>query len=174
MRGVMMLSRGVRRVPLHYEHPKKQRYDYRTMTYVEDFQPVFDRFYVPAVREWLANWELWQKGEHPDQQVEDAPGYSYEDWDGPGPDPDFHYPGAAWPKGTEMGICMYESVTEGTPISRVYPDTPEGRQAMAEQIASEDTSITSAMTVADWLEVIEGQTSIMGTDIGTGGVARAS
>lgn len=174
MRGVMMLSRGIRRVPLDYEHPKKQRYDFKSMTYVEDFQPVFDGFYVPTVREWLTNWELWQRGEHPDQADPDHAKYTFEEWDGNGPDPDFYYPGEAWPEDAEMGICMYESVTEGTPISRVYPDTPEGRRAMAEQIAGEDTSITSSMSVSDWLEVIEGQTSIMGTDVSTGGVARAS
>lgn len=173
MPAVMMLSRELRRVPLDYEHPKKQRYDLRTLTYVEDFQPVFDRFYVPEVREWLANWELWQKGEHPDQKRDDPPEYSFEDWDGNGPDPDYHYPGDAWPKDAEMGICMYESVTEGTPISDVYPDTPAGRRAMAEQIAHEDTSITSSLTVDDWLEVINSQT-IVGTEIGTGDPVRVA
>jgi hypothetical protein len=164
--AVMMLSRGIRRVPLRYEHPKRERFDYRTMQYVESYQPVFERFYVPAVREWLAGWEQWQKGEHPDQQREDPPEYSYEEWEGKGPDPDFYYPGEAWPDDAEMGICMYESITEGTPISGVYPDTAAGRHDMAAELATGDTSITSHFTAQDWLDVINGQ--IFGTDIPTG------
>lgn len=174
MPGVMMLSRGVRRVPLGYEHPKVEKFNGLQMRYVESYQPVFDAFYVPTVREWLAEWEAWQKGEHPDQR-EDPPACSFEEWNGNGPDPDFYYPGEAWPEGAEMGICMYESVSEGTPISDVYPDTPEGRRAMAEQIARNDTSITRAMTVADWLEVINSQTGApFGTHIGTGQPVRSA
>jgi hypothetical protein len=29
-----------------------------------------------------------------------------------------------------MGICTYEEVSEGAPISPIYPDTPEGRQQL--------------------------------------------
>jgi hypothetical protein len=164
MPAVMMLSREVRRVPLDFQHPTKRRYDVRTGSYVEDHQPVFDRFYVPAVREWLAGWEAWQTSPHPR-----ADGRTFEEWDGNGPDPDYYYPGAAWPEGAEMGICMYETVTEGTPISAVYPDTPKGRADMAAELARTDTSITSSLTAADWLEVIEASAvAPMGTDLHSG------
>lgn len=158
---LMMLSREVRRVPLNYEHPKKSRYDVQTMTYVEDFQPVCDRFYVPAVREWLANWERWQTNPDPA-----GGGCSFEEWDGNGPDPDYHYPGEAWPDGAEMGIRMYESVSEGTPISAVYPDTPGGREAMAQELSERTGAITDGMSPNDWMRVIEGQA--LAKDIHTG------
>lgn len=82
MPGVMMLSRGIRRVPLNYEHPQRERFDYRSMSHVKSPQPVFDQFYVPAVREWLAGWERWQTSPAPA-----ADGCSYEEWEGNGPDP---------------------------------------------------------------------------------------
>jgi hypothetical protein len=177
----MMLCRTVRSVPLGYEHPKRDRWDFRRATYTQDFQPVFDRFYVPAVREWLAEWDAWPKGEHPDQQPSDhlpssdISNYTFEEWSGNGPNPNYYHPGAAWPADAEMGICMYETVTEGTPISRVYPDTTEGRQAMAEEIARDDTSITSSLTVDDWLGVINGQAgAVFGTEAATGVTVRGT
>jgi hypothetical protein len=146
---MMMLSRGVRRQPRTYDPPRRRAGGY---------QPVHDRFYVPAAREWLAGWEAWQRGEHPDQQRDDPPTCSFEEWHGEGPDPDYHYPGEAWPAGAEMGIRMYETVTEGTPISAWHPDTGEGRRAMAAELAApgNDTGLTSDLSAEDWLRIIEG------------------
>lgn len=173
MPGVMMLSREVRRVPLDFQHPKRRDYSYRKRDYVESYQPIFDGFYVPVVREWLAERDLWQRGEHPDQGKSAATDCSFETWAGNGPDPDYYYPGEAWPADVEMGICMYETVTEGTPISAVYPDTPEGRAAMAAELARTDTSITSSLTEADWLEVISrSAVAPIGTDIASGAPVR--
>lgn len=32
----------------------------------------------------------------------------------------------------QMGIAVYETTTEGTPVSPVFPDTPQGRYALVE------------------------------------------
>lgn len=157
---MMMLSRNVRRVPLDFRHPRNSR----------GFQPLYDAFYVPTVRAWLVEWEAWQKGEHADQikyaSEPERVAYPFEEWSDNGPDPDYYYPGEAWPEGVEMGICMYESVTEGTPISAVYPDTADGRVAMANELAGGDHGITSGLSVQDWLGVITEQ--IAARDIHTG------
>lgn len=160
MPAYMMMSRGIRRVPKDYEPPTNDR--------TGRPEPCFDEFYVVKSRQWLAQWEEWQKGEHPNQkQYQIAADVTFEDWDGKGPDPDYYYPGERWPEGSEMGIRMYESVTEGTPISRWYPDTDEGREAMAEELAGDvDTGITSHLTKEDWLNVINEQVSAV--DIHTG------
>lgn len=158
---LMMLSRKVRRVPLDFQHPRNSR---------GDFQPLYDGFYVPAVREWLADWEAWQKGEHADQVKYAERGKPltcpFEEWGGNGPDPDYYYPGAGWPEGVELGICMYEEVTEGTPISAVYPDTEEGRDAMARELAGAEHGITTGMTAKEWRGVIDG--GVFAKDIHTG------
>jgi hypothetical protein len=152
---VMMLSRTVRRVPLGYEHPVDRR---------GNPQPRFDRFYVPAVEEWLAARERWVSGEDPDRA--EHPDMDYGDWEGDAPDPDYYHRGRGWPEGVEMGIQMYEEVSEGSPISGVYPDTDDGRRAMAEELSRQDTGITSDFTAGDWRGVIDGQ--VFGTDIKTG------
>jgi hypothetical protein len=154
---LMMMSREVRRVPLDYEAPRSERHG--------SWQPRFDKFYVPTVKQWLADREAWENGTHPDRAGHD---YSFEEWDGNGPDPDYYYPGEGWPEDAEMGIQMYETVTEGTPISRVYPDTPGGRRAMAEELTTIDSGITSGLTVDQWLQIIDGQT--LARDIHTGEV----
>lgn len=149
---LMMLSREVRRVPLDFEHPRNSR---------GDFQPVYDEFYVPKVRAWLAGWDHWQTS--PDPRAE---GETFEDWHGDGPDPDYYHLGADWPEGAELGICMYETVTEGTPISAVYADTADGRIAMAGELAGGEYGITTGLSVQDWLGVITGQ--LVAKDVHTG------
>lgn len=161
MRAVMMLSRNVRRVPMDYDPPRDPRGGYH---------PTYDQFYADALREWEEEKARWDAGERPDFCSPENRDLSYEEWDGPAPDPEFYYPGSAWPEDAEMAIRMYEDVTEGTPISRPYPDTPAGRRAMANELATRDSGLTSNFTVADWLEVIDGQ--IMGTDITTGAIVR--
>lgn len=153
----MMLNREVRRVPLGYEPPRNVYGHYC---------PVFDQFYADALREWQEAKRKWDAGERPDYCSAANRNLSYEEWDGPAPNPDYYLPGATWPEGTVLGICMYETVTEGTPISAVYPDRPDGYRAMAEEIVAKDTSITRAMTVADWLEVINNSAvAPLGTDV---------
>ena len=44
----------------------------------------------------------------------------------------------------EMGICLYETTTEGTPLTPIFPDTPEGQKDLA-AYASE-----YATAYADW------------------------
>ncbi len=151
---LMLLSREVRRVPLDYEPPQDERGHPR---------PVFDRFYGDALAEWEAGKRRWDTGEDPDRR---ARNYSWEEWVGEKPDPDFYLPGVAWPEGAVIGIRMYETVTEGTPISRAYPDTEEGRTAMAAELASANTSITSGMTAAEWRQIIDGGLGVK--DIHTG------
>jgi hypothetical protein len=161
---LMMLSRKVRRVPMDFEHPRNSRGDH---------QPLYDGFYVSAVREWLAGWEAWQKGEHADQikyaAEPERVAYTFEEWHGTGPDPDYYYPGETWPEGTTLGICMYEDVMEGTPISAIYPDTEEGRDAMARELAGAEHGITTGMTAEEWRQVIDGQ--VTARDIHTGEVS---
>jgi len=48
----------------------------------------------------------------------------------------------------EMGICAYEEVSEGTPISPVFPDTPEGRIALGKYCA-QNTRILNRPVTAD-------------------------
>lgn len=158
---VMMLSREIRRVPLDYDPPYRAGRGY---------QPVFDKFYDDALAEWQEEKRRWDAGERPSYLKSENEGMSFEEYHGEAPDPDYYYPGSAWPEDAEMAIRMYESVSEGTPISRPYPDTPAGRLAMANELVTQSTGITSDFSREEWLEVIEGQ--VVGTNIDTGEIVR--
>jgi len=166
---IMMLQRVIRRVPLHYEHPRDDE---------GHFRPKYAKLWDDVMCEWLAGWEKWKRGEHEAQSLRYTrdcdsgkvgelvypPGTPYVEYEAP-PGPEY-YRTRPWPEGAEMGIQMYEDVSEGTPISKVYPDTEDGRLAMARELAENPKGITKGMTVDEWLKVIDGE--LFGKDIHTG------
>jgi hypothetical protein len=89
---------------------------------------------------------------------------TYAEWTGERPRQEDYMP--VFPRNSKLGICMYEEVTEGTPISPVYTDTPEGRQAMADYLTDNPRGISRGMTADDWLAVIGGYLTAI--DIHTG------
>jgi hypothetical protein len=101
---VMMLSREIRRVPLDYDPPYRDRHGY---------WPVFDRFYDDALAKWQEEKRRWDAGERPSYFKSEDEGMSFEEYHGEAPDPDYYYSGSAWPEDAEMAIRMYESVSEG-------------------------------------------------------------
>lgn len=163
---VMMSGRELRRVPLDYQHPTDSQGRNR---------PIFLEFYEDALERWVAEWREWQAGTHPDLQRDglaaDAKRLLFAEWHGGPPDPET-YLTVRWPEDAEMGIQMWETVTEGTPISRVFPDSDDGRRAMAEELAStQGNTILAHFTPDDWLGVISGE--VIGTEIGSGAPVEA-
>lgn len=58
----------------------------------------------------------------------------------------------------EMGICAYESTTEGTPISPVHPDTPQGRFEIARHCAENYTVLASQKgDIETWAAILYGK-----------------
>lgn len=107
------MGREIRRVPDNWEHPKNE--DGR-------YHPMFDDDFESALKEWLDGYELWKKGEHPDQTAdwieENMP---YWEWAGAPPDPDYYHPkfeNADW-------YQVYETVSEGTPVTPPFPTKEE-------------------------------------------------
>lgn len=112
------MGRECRRVPADWQHPK--RADGR-----EGYQPMCDRGFRAAADEWLANCLLWSEGQHPDQIAH--PEYSakfpfYWQWSSSPPDDEYFRPD--WPEESRTHYQMYETTSEGTPISPVFA-TPE-------------------------------------------------
>lgn len=114
------MGREIRRVTPNWEHPKKERYDMRLGRYVEDYQPLFDKPFAPAMREWYAGWEAWERGERP-QGAEDSS--TFWDWDGGPPDPHYYRP--AWAEGEATWWQVYETVSEGTPVTPPFATQEE-------------------------------------------------
>lgn len=154
-RMMMMLSRAVRRVPLEWEHPRDERGHHI---------PLFDRDYSAAASDWDRECAEWDRGEYPDYASESSKAMGYAEWAGDRPCAESYMP--VFPSDAKLGICMYEEVTEGTPISGVYPDTPQGRSDLAEFLADNPTGVTAGMTADEWLQIISG--GLGAKDIHTG------
>lgn len=109
------MGREIRRVPADWEHPKERKYDYRTATTIESFHPLFDRPFMHVAREWMDKARAWDDDTDPDCAKHKAKHPFWWQWSGNPPDPKYYRPD--WPAGTATHYQMYETVTEGTPVT---------------------------------------------------------
>jgi len=106
------MSRAIRRVTADWKHPKLKN---------DKFQPMFDEFYGKVLGEWLENKAKWGNGTHPDLRNEpwlkdDCSNYA--DWaEKPKAD---SYSTHEFEEADLTHIQLYETITEGTPISPVF------------------------------------------------------
>ncbi len=109
------MGREIRRVPEGWEHPMNKR---------NEFIPLYDEPYEPVAKKWLSDCILWAKGEHEDQRTEtgeERPGYFW-DWHGDPPSEESYRPEFE----TEpTWLRVYETVTEGTPVSPAFATADE-------------------------------------------------
>jgi hypothetical protein len=125
------MGREIRRVPFDWEHPKKQVPDYRTGRMVEQFQPLYDRDFESAMANWLKELDEWKTSEF-EQVLKEHPAYGYDvnqpyrafcEYNGCAPDPDYHRP--MWSEDIELGYAVYETVSEGTPVTPAFATKEE-------------------------------------------------
>ena len=138
------MGREIRRVPENWEHPKDENGNHI---------PLFDHSYKEAVKNWDEENEMWPKGFRKDfvsdeyvlKDVEYD--YPYIEWAGERPVKEDHMP--EWDESEKTHIQMYETCTEGTPISPVM-DTPE---KLARWLADNNASAFGSMTASydEWL-----------------------
>lgn len=110
------MSREIRRVPKGWEHPRNEKGQYIAM---------FDEDYDSAAEEWTLSFSLWAKGEHKDQLKDSGAGKKYKhywDWAGEPPDKESYRPRFVDPADH---FQIYETVSEGTPISPVFENKTE-------------------------------------------------
>ena len=117
------MGREVRRVPAGFQHPRVRRRD-RDGTTTMAYRPCHDRTFREATEEYDANRRLWEAGTHPDQQQDRDTPERYDDWAGPRPDKRCHLPDD-FDRENATGWCLYENVTEGTPITPVFGTADE-------------------------------------------------
>jgi len=146
------MGREVRRVPADWQHPKVTRPNYLKGRMEERFQPMFDRPFAPAMREWIAEWEAWERGERPDYCDESNAKLPFWEWSGPPPDPAYYRPD--WPEESRTHLMMYEDTSEGTPISPAFATPEELARWLADNKASSFASDTA--TYEQWLQVCKG------------------
>lgn len=116
------MGREIRRVPANWEHPKKEYPDYATRVMVVRYQPMRNQPYEPALREWITEWEAWDRGDKPDYCSKESKSMKFWEYSGPPPDPQYYRPD--WDMATATWLQVYETVSEGTPVSPPFA-TPE-------------------------------------------------
>lgn len=110
------MGREIRRVPADWKHPKVSQFDYRTRKKIKTFQPMFDRPFAQEAREWMEKAIAWYEDKMPADEFEyKAKHPFYWQWAGNPPDPKCYRPD--WPEGTATHYQVYETVSEGTPVT---------------------------------------------------------
>ena len=139
------MGREVRRVPGNWEHPKYPN---------GDFVPLYDgSSFTDELREWekhAAKWAeglyySWEGGWIPLEDGKKSVGF--EEWYGHKPYPDDYMP--EWPEEERTHLMMYETTSEGTPISPAFETPEELAQWLADNKASAFGSMTA--TYEQWL-----------------------
>jgi hypothetical protein len=149
------MSREVRMVPASWEHPKNEQGHHI---------PLFDGSFSKRAAEWDEGASRWDKGFVQDYTTDgwkpkDASHTdiaSFADWDGERPDEKDYMPD--WSDTERTHYQMYESVTEGTPISPVM----ESPEALARWLADNKASAGpyATATYDQWLAMIEAGSSV--------------
>lgn len=133
------MSREVRLVPKDWTHPKNAS---------GNFIALFDNYNSEDADDWDEERELWNSKEH-DGFIE---GCEFSEWAGDRPDPDDYLP--IWSAEEKTHLMMYETTTEGTPISPAF-ETPE---ELAKWLVDNDVSAfgRNKGTYEGWLRVAQG------------------
>ena len=112
-----------RRVPLDFKHPTTQVRDKNGRMH-EQWVPCVDNTFGEAAAEYERNRAMWIAGTHPDQKRYDETPPTYEEWAGDPPRPENHLPDS-FDRAAASGWCLYENVTEGTPVTPVFKTREE-------------------------------------------------
>lgn len=137
------MSREIRRVHKDWQHPKNNRGNY---------DPLFDNF-SKRLAEWDEANIKWSEGLREDfrggwkAKEQDEIDDSFEEWDGERPVKENYMP--EWPEEELTHIMMYETCSEGSPISPAF-DNPED---LARWLTDNDASAFGSMTATyeEWL-----------------------
>lgn len=137
---VELMSREVRKVPADWVHPKDE--------VTGRHQPMYDEDYLSACERWKKGYAAWYGGQ--DDSRKEYPLTEYWDWNGMPPDQHYYRP--AWPEETRTHYQMYQTTSEGTPISPVM----ESPEKLARWLADNKASAFAGMTATyeEWLKMI--------------------
>ena len=108
------MGREIRMVPPNWEHPKKRAYNPRTNQMEDNYQPMYDRGYHEACKEWYKECS---------EYTPDGDCQYYHEWAGNPPDEDYHRPD--WKDEEQTWIQVYETVSEGTPVTPPFATKEE-------------------------------------------------
>jgi hypothetical protein len=144
------MGREVRMVPADWKHPTQEGfYSDGSIRY----SSLFDGSDFEArAADWDEEAAKWDRGEFPSYAEDSDKAGSYAEWAGDRPDPSDYMPN--WPEAERTHYMMYETTSEGSPISPAFA-TPE---ELAKWLADNGASSFGASTASyeSWLRVCKG------------------
>jgi len=137
------MGREVRMVPKNWEHPKDKSGNYIAL---------FDSDFEECADNWDKEYSKWNRGIYPVYANEESKKMGYEEFEGERPDKNDYMP--SFLDGTKNYYMMYETTTEGKPISPAF-ETPE---ELARWLYDNKASAFGDSTASyeGWLRVAEG------------------
>ena len=117
------MDREIRRVPPNWQHPQEERFNPISGRMEPRYTPLHDRPYIAELVEWFKGHELWEAGKHPSQLSGAADCRYFAQWEGDPPRVDGYRPD--WKDGEATWFQMYETVSEGTPVSPPFATQAE-------------------------------------------------
>lgn len=112
------MGREIRMVPPNWDHPISMD-NYGS----EGHQPMFDQSFEQAAEEWLADFDRIRAGDVRDHEQKCYPrGVCQWAADNQPPDPAYYRP---WGDGEATWFQLWETVSEGTPVSPPFATTAE-------------------------------------------------
>lgn len=122
------MGREIRRVPPNWQHPKTEQPNHQ---HEECYQPMRDQDAETAWADWQEEYAAWLAGEH-DRVITEYGSASYPKnepyrafctWHGQPPDPKYYRP--TWAEGSATWWQVYETVSEGTPVTPPFETAEE-------------------------------------------------
>lgn len=116
------MGREIRRVPPNWEHPRYTAEEARAFTrdVAGTYKPLYEGDYESVKAEWIASLLAWEAGERPTYASDDC--REWWDWEGGPPKREDYVPYA---KADATWYQMYETVSEGTPLSPPFATPAE-------------------------------------------------
>lgn len=108
------MGREIRKVAKGWEHPKREN----KYTGKLEYQPMYDKSFKEASNEWVKGFIDWLNGGRESNKL-DGEDFEYWEWEGMPPE-DREYYRPIWSPEEMTHIQMYETVSEGTPVSPVF------------------------------------------------------
>jgi hypothetical protein len=143
------MSREVRRVPANWQHPTDGFYASGEVRHTALFDGAdFDS----AAKSWDEESAKWERGEFPDYASAESRAMSYVEWNGNRPDPADYMPN--WSAAERTHLMMYETTSEGTPISPAFATAEELARWLTNNQASAFGSCKASYEA--WLRVAQG------------------
>ena len=122
------MGREIRRVPPNWEHPRR-RCEHSPWAGGCDeakrnggmcYHPLYNLAFGPEMDAWYGEWKKWEAGDRGDC---DDPEMKFLEWHGGPPDPEYHRP--AWDESIATWFQVYETVSEGCPVTPPFATKEE-------------------------------------------------